>query len=307
MVARRCAGWVGVADDVDRRGMPRHDHAAVDRRQRPAQIDVAATRSPRAARSTREPIALAEYGALRRIDRTNDLPLQVDGSPVSRLTLRPAEPTLDRLYAELQLPGFGHRSDSDRPAVRAAGRSRGRRLLRRGARVRPRRERAAVDRAAAGDHGRMRPADYVRRVRSAAAGRRRISQLRAPLDARRRPRRAAVAAAADARPRRIDRGFFLEGYDPGAPRMSARRSTASRRARWRWICRRPTAACRAAGRLLLLPAPVGGQRLQAAEPVPALDGAPRRARSRRLDARARRPRWSCRSTRTSSASGRACG
>ena len=42
-------------------------------------------------------------------------------------------------------------------------------------------------------------------------------------------------------------------------------------------------------RLLLLSAAVGGQRLQAAEPVPALDGAQRRGRSRRLDRACRRP------------------
>ena len=74
---------------------------------------------------------------------------------------------------------------------------------------------------------------------------------------------------------------------PGGDRHRAPRSTASRRralaldlrAAYGRVPARP-------GRLLLLPAPVERQRLQAAEPVPALDGAPRRARSRRLDARA---------------------
>src|SRR5262249_44967496 len=65
-------------------------------------------------------------------------------------------------------------------------------------------------------------------------------------------------------------------------RVSARRLLVAR------ACARPEVRLRpraeTAGRLLLFPATVGRQRLQAAEPVPALDGPSRRAGSRRLEA-----------------------
>ena len=79
-------------------------------------------------------------------------------------------------------------------------------------------------------------------------------------------------------------GFFLEGYDAGADDVARARQLLDAGAGARSDGGvRPRAE--AAGRLLFLSAAVGRQRLQAAESVSALDGAPRRARSRRLDAR----------------------
>ena len=79
-------------------------------------------------------------------------------------------------------------------------------------------------------------------------------------------------------------GFFREGYDPAAVDIGGALDSFSRRA----MALDLSAGLRAARagarrRLLLLSAAVGGQRLQAAEPVPALDGAPRRSGSRRVD------------------------
>ena len=79
-------------------------------------------------------------------------------------------------------------------------------------------------------------------------------------------------------------GFFLEGYDPAAVDIGDALDSFSRRALALDLKavygRRVPARDR---RLLLLSAPVGGQRLQAAEPVPALDGPPRRGGPRRVD------------------------
>ena len=94
----------------------------------------------------------------------------------------------------------------------------------------------------------------------------------------------------------LDRSGSIEALLPRRLRSGERsghrrrRSTASRAARWRSISGRPTGGASAAraGVLLLLPAAVGGQRVQAAEPVPALDGAPRRGRPRRRGRRVRR-------------------
>ena len=203
----------------------------------------------------------------------------------------------------IQLSRFGDRSDSDRQALRAAGRPRNRRLLRGGARVRPRRQRAAVDRAAARDHGRA-PGRRTCGVRSGA--RRRVAS-RASSTAGSRGTDLVALIVDPAGRCSIASGsieaFLRRGLRRPARPTSAPRSTASRRGRWRSICRRPTAGVpkRRPGVCYFFPAAVGRQRLQAAEPVPALDGPPRRARSRRLDARAGRRRSSCRSTRTSSA------
>ena len=93
----------------------------------------------------------------------------------------------------------------------------------------------------------------------------------------------------------------------GAPGRRARRSTPSRRARWRSTCGPPTA--RRAGRPASATSSRGRrrQRLQAAEPVPALDGAPGRRSISASGRGSRRRGSSCRSTRTSSGLGRVCG
>ncbi len=95
-------------------------------------------------------------------------------------------------------------------------------------------------------------------------------------------------------------GFFLEGFDPAAPDVTAALDSFSARAlaldvtaaygppaggRERGKGRRTGGAKRRVGpprRLLLLPARLGRQRMQTAEPVHALDGASRRARSGRV-------------------------
>ena len=192
------------------------------------------------------------------------------------------KPTLDRLYGGVQLSRFGDRSDSDRPAVHAARRSRGRRLLRGGAGLRPRRERAAVDRAPARDHGRRgRPSTFGASIRGAHGPRSRISSTAgraAPTSSRWSGSCGRCSIAPD-RSKVLPGG----GLRPGRAGRRRRRSTASRRGRWRStsaprygrVPRRP-------GVCYFFPRPSAGSALQAAEPVPALDGAPRRARSRRL-------------------------
>ena len=213
-----------------------------------------------------------------------------------------ARPALRRV----QRAGLGDRSDSDRPAVHRAGRSGGRR------RSAPPRWRSAaspsvlqsIERllAVMGDRSRR---DYVRAVRSARAMAPRFAGIVHRWTRGRRPRRAALGAAADARPLGLDRGVLRRGPRRRTPPTSVRRSTASRaralaldlRAAYGRVPARP-------GVGYFFPRPSSGQRLQAAEPVPALDGPARRARPRRLDARVPRPSSSCRSTRTSSASGR---
>ncbi len=82
--------------------------------------------------------------------------------------------------------------------------------------------------------------------------------------------------------------FFAEGLDPDAEDIGAALDRFSTRALALDIRRglRPRTETRRG--LLLLSAAVGRQRLQAAEPVPALDGAARRSRPRGVDARVRR-------------------
>ena len=102
-------------------------------------------------------------------------------------------------------------------------------------------------------------------------------------------------------------GFFVEGYDASADDVGPALDSFSTRALALDLRAAYGRVPGAARRLLLLSAAVGRQRLQAAEPVPALDGAARRAGSRRLVACVAAPSSSCRSTRTSSASAAACG
>ena len=195
---------------------------------------------------------------------------------------RPVKPALDR-YEPLQLPGFGDRSHSDRPPIHAAGRSRGRRVLRRVARVRPRVERAAVDRARAGRHGR------------------RAGGLRSTVRARPPWRRLSPTSCTGGRAGRIwspcsgSFGRCSIARDRWKGFSRSRRSACGRyrrRARQLLDARagagsqgRVRPCARAARRLLLLSAAVGRQRVQAPEPVSALDGAQGRAGSRRVDAR----------------------
>ena len=96
-------------------------------------------------------------------------------------------------------------------------------------------------------------------------------------------------------------GFFLEGYDETAADVEAALDSFSGRA-MALDLRAAYGSRRGAGRGVFFPAAVEGQRVQAPQPVSALDGAPRRPRSRRLDARvagqarraARHPRHPCR-------------
>ena len=112
-----------------------------------------------------------------------------------------------------------------------------------------------------------------------------VPAVRPSLDARARHRRPAGDPAAHARhrgvagavlPRRRRPG--LAGHRPGAGVVRGARASRGPAARLRPPPRTP-------GVHALLPAALGRQRLQAAEPVPALDGPARRHRPRRLDAR----------------------
>ena len=77
--------------------------------------------------------------------------------------------------------------------------------------------------------------------------------------------------------------FFVDGADPAAETIEARaRRVLAPRVRARSARRSTAAVVAEAGRRLLLFAAVERRRLQAAQPVPALDGAARRRRSRRL-------------------------
>ena len=78
---------------------------------------------------------------------------------------------------------------------------------------------------------------------------------------------------------------FLEGDDPAAEDVETALDSFSTRALALDLRAAYGRVRQAAGRLLFLPAAIWRERLQAAEPVPALDGAARRARSGRLDAR----------------------
>ena len=136
-----------------------------------------------------------------------------------------------------------------------------------------------------------------------AADRGGACDVRPSLDAWRRPGRAAVVLRDLGRAGTVE-GFFA-GDDPssddivgGLESFSARACAVDVREAYGGARRGP--AC------LLLYRALAGQRVQAAEPVPALDGAARRGRPRRLDA-GRRVRSSSPSIHTSSGSGAACG
>ena len=79
--------------------------------------------------------------------------------------------------------------------------------------------------------------------------------------------------------------FFLEGYDPSAPDITGALDSFSTRALALDLAAAYGRVPRRPGRVLLLPPSVGGQRVQAAESVSALDGASGRAGSRRLVSR----------------------
>ena len=107
---------------------------------------------------------------------------------------------------------------------------------------------------------------------------------RASMDSRPRSAGAADRPAADAARGGLDRGVLSPGRRPAVPgRRPGARFVFDARAGDR-PARRLRASCAApARRVLLLPAAVGGQRLQAAQPVSAVDGSPRRDRPWRLD------------------------
>ena len=143
----------------------------------------------------------------------------------------------------VQLSRFGHRSDSDRPAIR-----RGPTIARWSASApsalafgRVASVLQSIERLLAimGDAtGRVRPALRPAARRPGFRG------LRAPLDAGRRSGGAGVDPAADARSSRIDRRVLRRRATTRPRRTSARRSTASRRGRWRSTSAPRTAACR---------------------------------------------------------------
>ena len=81
-------------------------------------------------------------------------------------------------------------------------------------------------------------------------------------------------------------GFFVQGLSPDDPDVGAALDAFSARALSLDV-RRAYGRKRLQGRLLLLPASVGRERVQAPEPVPAVDGPARRSRSRRVDSRPR--------------------
>ena len=150
------------------------------------------------------------------------------------------KPTLDRLYADFNYP------DSATDPIQIVRRYDGRRPRSRRV-LSPRRWRSAAWRACCSrssgcwrSMGRGRRLTFGVRARSDDAG---IRRHRPPLDARARSRRAAVAAAADARPLGSIEGFFLEGYDPRHADITEALDSFSARA-LALDLRRPTAACR---------------------------------------------------------------
>ena len=159
-------------------------------------------------------------------------------------------------------------------------------FVRGGAGLRPRGERAAVDRArAGGDRRRPGAPTSARSIRAATRRRSRTSSTagRASAD---------LVALLWLLRQMIDRAGSIEGFfrrratTPAPHDVGAALDSFSTRALALDLTAGLRPACPTrAGRLLLLSAAVGRQRVQAAEPVPALDGAPRRARSRRVDAR----------------------
>ena len=194
-----------------------------------------------------------------------------------------AETGLDRPLRRLQPPRLGDRSDSNRPAVHARRRSRDRRLHRR-ARSRSDACRASCSRSSAC----WRSSGPRRRPTSARFDPRRDGPAFAGI-VHRWTREADIVAMLWLLRQMIDRagsveGFFLEGYDAGADDIADALDSFSTRALALDLKAAYGRVPEAPRRLLLLSAALGRLGLQAAEPVSPLDGPPRRARSRRVEA-----------------------
>ena len=123
---------------------------------------------------------------------------------------------------------LGHRSGTHRQTIQVASGQGSRRLLRRGARVWPCGQRAAVDRVAAGGDGsascgvRARLRSSARAVATRAAG--------SSMDSRPRSDGAAHGPAADAREAGSIEAFFLEGDEASSPNVGPALDTFSARA-----------------------------------------------------------------------------
>ncbi len=192
--------------------------------------------------------------------------------------------SLDRLYAEFNYPDSATDPIHIVRRFERARRPRNRRILRRGARVRPGRERAAVDRAAA--RGR-RPGPGGLRAVVRGRGRRATSRASATGGSARTISSALIAILRGMLDRSgsIER-FFAEGYEAGAPDVGAALdSFSTARALAHRSPVRAGASKGSPGVCYFFPRPSAGIRVQAAESVSALDGPPRRARSRRVDER----------------------
>ena len=202
------------------------------------------------------------------------------------------KPILDRLVRGVQLSRFCHRSDSDRQAIQPAA------TIARWSGFAPRRWRSGAWRASSSRSSACsrswetgRPSTFDNSIPSAHG----------PAFAafvHRWTRGADLVALVWILRQMFDRagsieGFLAEGYDPAATDVGPALDSFSTRALALDIRAAYGRVPRAAGRLLFLPASVSRQRLQAAEPLPSLDGPARRARPRRLvpdrDRVARRP------------------
>ena len=198
--------------------------------------------------------------------------------------LRVARTTARRALSRLQPGRRDRRSREPRAPLHGARRPRGRRLLRRGARVRARRERERVDR------------DGVRADGAVARGLRQERSSRG--STARRSRRSCTAGRAAptssrcsgccgrcSSPRDRSKAFSPRATIPSAPDIGPALDSFSERALALDLRRAYGRVPQRPGVCYFFPRPVARQRLQAAEPVPALDGAARRRRSRRVDAR----------------------
>ena len=126
--------------------------------------------------------------------------------------------------------------------------------------------------------------------------RRAVPAVRPSLDARARHRRAARRSCGTCSTPQ-DRSSSSSLTATTRPRPTSGPGwSRSARARGRWTCGRSTAGAQRPGVHALLPAAVRGQRVQAPQSLPALDGAARRHRPRGLERACRRRASSCRST-----------
>ena len=280
---------VGVANDVDRAPRARRPRRCRPRAGSDCRSDTySAERKRRAASTTIADERFHERAAHDRIIvtlRIADCRLRIANADSIQTSCGLRIEALDELYASFNYPDsatdpiqivrrFARADDREVVGFCAAALAFGRVG-----------ERAAVDRASARGHGRRSPPRTSGgSIRAATA--RRSPVLGPSLDARSGSGRAAVGAEADDRSRRIDRGVLSRGRTIQRRTTSRARSTASPRARSRSTCKAAYGRVpKTARRLLFLSAALGRQALQAAESVPAVDGAARRARSRRLDAR----------------------